>query len=321
MQSRHNQYDVTNTIDVTKVEPVCREVCRIYRSLYPKASTGLLEQAFADLGRLFHGHYPGYLACEAPYHDLQHTLDVTLAATRLLYGYEASHQGRERLGRMGMLIGIVCAMFHDAGYIRRKEDDNGHRHGAELTSKHVSRGCKFLQLYLPTIGLAHISRICVRLLHFTGYEVPVHVIDIAAPRLRLIGQMVGSADLIAQMADRCYLEKCRDRLYAEFVASGMASSDQPGGGYASGEELLSKTPLFFQHVMHDRLEGDFGSVYRYLEVFFADEGRDLYMEAIQKNQEHLEELLSQGDLSKLRREPNWTLNPDIPMLDLRRYRK
>jgi len=318
MESRQSDYDVTNTIDVTKAEPVCREVCRIYKSVYPDAPTEALERAFVDLERLFFGRYPGYLACEAPYHDLQHTLDVTLAAARLLCGYELSHIGRERLGRLGMLLGIICALFHDAGYIRREKDDCGH--GAELTPQHVSRGRTFLHHYLPTIGLGHATEICARLLHFTGYEMKVDEIAIADPRLRLIGKMMGSADLLAQMADRCYLEKCRDRLYAEFVASGMASSDQPGGGYASGEELLSKTPLFFQHVMRDRLEGDFSGVYHYLERFFAD-GKNLYMEAIHKNQEHLEELLSQGDLSKLRRSPGWTLHSDVPMLDIRHYKE
>ena len=37
-----------------------------------------------------------------------------------------------------------------------------------------------------------------------------------------VGHLLGTADMIAQMADRCYLEKCRDRLYAEFVLGGVA---------------------------------------------------------------------------------------------------
>jgi hypothetical protein len=40
---------------------------------------------------------------------------------------------------------------------------------------------------------------------------------------RRLGNMLGTADIIAQMADRCYLEKCRDRLFPEFVAGGLAS--------------------------------------------------------------------------------------------------
>ena len=39
--------------------------------------------------------------------------------------------------------------------------------------------------------------------------------------------------MIAQMADRCYLEKCRDRLYAEFVLGGVALPIGANGGRAS----------------------------------------------------------------------------------------
>ena len=42
------------------------------------------------------------------------------------------------------------------------------------------------------------------------------------PRDIKLGHLLGTADMIAQMADRCYLEKCRDRLYPEFVLGGVA---------------------------------------------------------------------------------------------------
>src|SRR5215472_7209847 len=57
-----------------------------------------------------------------------------------------------------------------------------------------------------------------------GYEVPFEHIEakVADPRDIMVGHLLGTADMIAQMADRCYLEKCRDRLYAEFVLGGVA---------------------------------------------------------------------------------------------------
>ncbi|HXH72628.1 MAG TPA: hypothetical protein VNI58_07445 [Mariprofundaceae bacterium] len=319
MLGRRSEFDVTNTINVTDVDEVCREVCRLYVALYPDAPTDALQQAFTDMGKLFRGEYPGYLACEAPYHDLQHTLDVTLAMARLLYGYEHSQRNGGQIGQLGVLLGLICALFHDSGYIRRSSGER-HKHGAELTTKHVSRGGVFLEEYLPTLGLGHAAHICTKLLHFTGYEMPVREISLDDPRLRLIGKMIGTADLLAQMADRCYLEKCRDRLYPEFVASGMASPDRPGGGYASGEELLRKTPGFFRHVMDERLDGDFDGVYRYMEHFFSG-GRNLYMEAIHNNQQFLGTVMAQEDMSLLRRSPAWTLNPDIPPLDIDKYNK
>ena len=66
--------------------------------------------------------------------------------------------------------------------------------------------------------------------------------------------------MIAQMADRCYLEKCRDRLYAEFVLGGMALPIAANGGrqvhYASGLDLLRQTPEFVAETRAKRLDGD-----------------------------------------------------------------
>jgi len=320
MNGRRTEYDVTNRINVTEVEPVCREVCRLYSELYPDRGVDTLRQAFTDMGRLFRGEYPGYMPCEAPYHDLQHTLDVTLAAARLLTGYERSRLGsNDAIGQLGVLLGLICALFHDSGYIRRREGDDS-SHGAELTRTHVSRGGEFLSEYLPSIGLAHAVSLCTRLLHFTGYEMAVGEIQVDDPRLRLIGMLIGSADLLAQMADRCYLEKCRDRLYPEFVASGMASYDQPSGGFASSEDLICKTPAFFKHVMEDRLNGDFEGVFHHMEDYFGD-GRNPYMEAIQQNRRYLDGVIRRCNLSMLRRCPIWTLNPDVPEVELERYQQ
>ena len=73
------------------------------------------------------------------------------------------------------------------------------------------------------------------------------------PVLRRIGEILGTADIIAQMSDRCYLEKCHDRLYPEFVLGGIARRKRPDGQikviYKSGKDLLSKTPAFYVNAM------------------------------------------------------------------------
>jgi len=107
------------------------------------------------------------------------------------------------------------------------------------------------------------------------------------------------------MADRCYLEKCRDRLYNEFVVGGVAVENAAPGEYMvrykSGEDLLKKTPMFYQQVMRDRLNSKFNRVYRYIEVLYN--GRNPYIEAIRSNITHLVRILQSGDWSLLRREP------------------
>ncbi len=307
MRNRRSEYDVTDSVNVTDPRAVCREVCRLYSELYPSVPLAPLEQAFEDMERLFRGEYRGYLACDAPYHDLQHSLDVTLAMMRLIHGHEQQSTRDEAIGHFGALLGIISALFHDSGYIRRWSDSR-HANGSEYTSTHVSRGGRFLAEYLPTLGLGHAVTICAHLLHFTGYEMAVADIPLDDARLRRLGKMMGTADLLAQMSDRCYLEKCRDRLYPEFVLSGLASPQAPGGGYSSPEELMHKTPLFFSHVKK-RLSQDFRNVHRFLETFFG--AGNLYIKEMLNNNNYLKKVLEKDDLSLLRRNPPWTLNREI----------
>jgi hypothetical protein len=111
------------------------------------------------------------------------------------------------------------------------------------------------------------------------------------------------------MADRCYLEKCRDRLYNEFVIGGVAVENAKPGEYMvrykSGEDLLKKTPTFYQQIMRDRLNAKFNRVYRYIEVVYN--GENPYVDAITSNITHLVRILESGDWTLLRREPAYYL--------------
>ncbi|HTD12451.1 MAG TPA: hypothetical protein VK676_10315, partial [Steroidobacteraceae bacterium] len=124
------------------------------------------------------------------------------------------------------------------------------------------------------------------------------------PRDITVGHLLGTADMIAQMADRCYLEKCRDRLYAEFVLGGVAlpfTQGYPQVKYASGLDLLRQTPEFVNEVRAKRLEGDFHGAYRYLEILYG--GRNPYLEAIERNVEYLCQVLRSENWQLLRRRP------------------
>ena len=98
MQYRRSDYDVTNTVQVSSVPAVKRAVEELYSQTWPSGKVERLETAFSDFERLFNGHFPGYLGCDTVYHDLQHSLDDTLAMARLLAGYDRSHAVEQRLG-------------------------------------------------------------------------------------------------------------------------------------------------------------------------------------------------------------------------------
>jgi hypothetical protein len=308
MAYRGNDYDVSAQFDTTDPRVVNDEVRRVYRELYPDAPTELLDRAFLDLTRLYRGEYPGYHPCDTAYHDVQHVLDVTLAMARLIDGYERSRIGTEPFGASLFRLGVITALFHDMGYVRELNDLK-HRNGAEHTLTHVSRGAAFLRTYLPKIGMPEMAEIAAQLIHFTGYETPVGRIDVPSPIYRLLGSMLGSADIIAQMADRCYLEKCRDRLYPEFVAGGLATRRDAEGMeevvFASGEDLVIKTPQFFRGASK-RLNLDLGGCYSYAQKHFG--GQNLYVEELQKNIRFAQEIGKDNDPSILKRKPPETLS-------------
>jgi hypothetical protein len=303
MNFRRSEFDVTNRINTT--DPVCvkLEVDRIFRSLYTRPNSPTLNRAFDDMVRLYRGEFPGYAKCDTGYHDLQHVLDVTLAMARLLDGYERSRGEEARhVPERLFELGAICALYHDIGYIRRVGDTK-HRNGAEYTRVHVSRGARFLRDYLPIIGMPEYAEVAGQIVHFTGYERPVSSIRVPDPIFRLLGSLLGSADIIAQMSDRCYLEKCRDRLYPEFVAGGIARTRTERGEevvlFESADDLLRKTPTFFQNASQ-RLDVDLGGAYRFAQTHFG--GQNLYMEAVKQNIRFVERSAEAGDIV-LRRQP------------------
>ncbi len=295
--------DVSGKIDVTDPRSVSAAVLAIFQQRYPGHDFSIVQRLYEDFAALYRGELTGFHACDTRYHDIQHVLDVSLAMARLLDGYEANCQGQpdRALGAELAIIGMIVALFHDSGYIRRANETDI-KHGAEYTKIHVSRSAQFMAEYLPLIDRADIIELTGKLVHFTGYEFSPEQIDIDDSRLRVLGGLVGTADVIAQMADPAYLEKCRDRLYPEFEMGGIARQTLADGSekviYKSAEDLLVKTPQFIKSTITDRLDGHFAGLYQHVAAHFG--GRNLYMDALENNCRHLEALLEKNDRSLLR---------------------
>ncbi len=305
LQDRRNDFDVTDTVQVSSVSAVRDEVKALFSLNYPGESFDRLWLAFYDFDRLFSGRFPGYLGCDTTYHDKQHSLDMTLAMARLVIGYERTASEELQLGPERAEMGLITSLFHDSGYIRHIDRDRSFNNGAEFTRCHVTRSADFLRSYLPHIGLGEQVNVASQIVHFTGYEIDLDHIELDDPRDSFCGHLLGTADLIAQMADRCYLEKCRDRLFSEFVLGGVAIDEAKPGEYQilyeSAEDLLRKTPQFVNNSAFLRLDNAFGKAYRYLEVLFA--GKNPYLDSIKHNMQHLDRVIDADDFSLLRRSP------------------
>ena len=304
--ARRSDFDVTDTVQVSSPSAVRAAVESLFVATWPDLPLAALQRSFEHFELLFAGQVPGYHGVDTVYHDRQHTLDITLALARLLVGYERQVDVRVRLGGERAVAGLITGLFHDVGYLRRT-DERDSRNGAEFTRVHVSRGARFLEEFLPAVGLAHWVPVAREVIHFTGYEIPAAEIEARLQDARdiAVGHLLGTADMIAQMADRCYLEKCRDRLYAEFVLGGVALPTAPDGRtqvkYASGLDLLRQTPEFVEEVRKKRLDGEFHAAYRYLEILYG--GRNPYIESIDRNIGFLRRVLRSENWRLLRRRP------------------
>jgi len=300
---RRSDFDVTDTVQVSSPAAVREAALQLYSDTWPGAPTERLQTALADFERLFTGQTPGYLGVDTVYHDLQHSQDVVLAMARLMAGYEKSHPEGPHIGAERGLMGMITALFHDSGYIR-ETGESSIPNGAMFTRNHVTRSARYLGRYLPSAGLDHWVPVATRIVHFTGYEIPLDLVRVGDVRDRTVGHLLGTADMLAQMADRCYLEKCRDRLYAEFVLGDVAVHAGNGGLkvlYGSGLDLLRQTPKFIESTIDNRLGKAFGHAYRYVEPLFG--GDNPYMNAIRQNVEYLNALTRGSRWPMLRRNP------------------
>jgi len=313
MNERHSQYDVSNTIKVTDTQAVCDAVCDIFHSCYLATDDSRIRQAFEDFDNLFEGHYSGFNACDTFYHDKQHTLDMTLAVARLIDGHERQSDRVHTFGAQLTILTIITALFHDSGYIRKTHDQKSYN-GAQYTPIHVSRSANFLTNYLHMIGMPEFADISANMVHYTGYEVSPEDIKLPDEKLHLLGYMLGTADLIAQMSDRCYLEKCKDRLFPEFELGGMTHTKDKNGQsiilFESANDLLIKTPTFYNIEVKSRLDNLFQQVYKYAEAHFGND--NLYLVYLDKNIQHIESLIATNQLDTLRRLP--PKNPGITQL-------
>ncbi len=308
---RRSDFDITDKIRTTDPIEVGDEVMRLFLGLYPSGKFSPIGRAFKDLSLLYHGKHHDYHPCDTGYHDIQHVLDVTLTMARLLDGYERSRKRQAPLPQTYFTVGVITALFHDFGYLRRR-NDHKHRYGAEYTLTHVTRGSHFLRDYLPRIGLKQYAMAASQMVHFTGYERKAETIRLDDPVMRHVGEILGTADIVAQMSDRCYLEKCRDRLYPEFLLGGLTRRTLPNGRtvtlYNSGSDLVRKTPGFYLNAMK-RLDQQLHRAYLYAEKLFG--GQNLYIEEMQRNVKYAEVAASDPEHELLRRNPPTTLLPSV----------
>lgn len=266
----------------------------IVQSINPDFDFSEVRGVFDDVLRLFNGSYPGYTRIQTPYHDLRHTLDVFMCAVRLLHGV---HLSGDPLSDEEIALIMVAALLHDMGYAQQTSEAEGS--GAQHTRIHIPRGIAFMEQNLGKWHLPATWDVPLTLiLRCTDLGHKLSSIDFPDQRIRLLGQIVGSADMVGQMADRAYLEKLLF-LYLEFKEAEF-------GNYQNMHDLLKKTRIFYELIM-ETLDGELGGVYHCLSQHFKawlGIDRNFYLESIERNIVYLDKVITLNEtewLSRLKR--------------------
>ncbi|MBU0991499.1 MAG: hypothetical protein KJ737_03305 [Proteobacteria bacterium] len=264
---------------------VIKEVRHILDAILPGIDFSMVIAAFNMTVDLYEGRFPGYQACNTDYHDLRHTTDTIIAMVRLIHG--ASIKGQRFTDRQ-IMLGMITALFHDAGYILEEFDNEGT--GAKYTAFHVDRSMAFLGRFGEDLGLDHSEIVDgQQIILCTDLEAKIPEIRFSSKEIELLGKMLGVADLFAQMADRTYLEKLKF-LYSEFKEGQI-------GDYTSEIDLLKKTVGFYDFI-ETRVKTILSGTDKYMKPHFAQRwgiSEDLYHKSISNQKAYLKKILANPD--------------------------
>ncbi len=212
---------------------------------------GSLEVANSSIiawaGRMALEHFAN---SDALYHNMEHTIMVTLVGQEILRGKHIRDGGVSHRDWLNFIISLLC---HDIGHIRgicREDRDGQYSTGtrgefitlpagstdAGMSPYHVDRGKLFIRERFGGHGIIDAEVIAANI-ELTRFPVPDnkdHQSTTSYPAL------IRAADLIGQLADPHYLRKL-PALFYEFQETGV--NEQLG--YRSPADLRQSYPSFY----------------------------------------------------------------------------
>ncbi len=191
---------------------------------------------------------------DALYHDVEHTLMVTLAGQEILLGKHIREGGITPEDWLHFMVSLLC---HDIGYVRGVcigdgggayvIDQTGNTYSppegasdASLTPYHIERGKIFVRERFSQLDMLDVDRVIAGL-ELTRFPVP----DVGDARdTSDTAGLVRAADLIGQMGDPNYMRKI-NRLFHEFDETGASKKM----GFNSPADLAAGYSNFFFHAV------------------------------------------------------------------------
>jgi hypothetical protein len=192
---------------------------------------------------------------DALYHNVEHTIMVTLVGQEILKGKHLREGGVMPYDWLHFVISLLC---HDIGFVRgvcrddRLDSLTTGVHGdtislppgatdAALAPYHVDRGKRFIHERFGSHDIIDAEIIALNI-ERTRFPIPN---DTDHQGTADYPGLVRAADLIGQLADPHYLRKLA-ALFYEFAETGMNAQL----GYTSPADLRNAYPMFFWNVVH-----------------------------------------------------------------------
>jgi hypothetical protein len=206
---------------------------------------------------------------DAAYHDVNHTIMVTLVGQEILRGQHISVGGVAPRSWLHFIVALLC---HDIGYVRgicRGDGDGRYvtnmdgetvalpdgATDASMTPYHVARSKLFVRERFGKVALSQLDTLVIEA-NIENTRFPVPKDEQHAPTSDYPG-LLRAADLIGQLADINYLRKT-SALFNEFRETGMNDILK----YKSAADLRVNYPQFYWHVVRPYI----GEALRYLQV-------------------------------------------------------
>lgn len=283
------------------------EILVLLHEINPALDGNLFRKVHTDITRFYSGKHPLFQTHTIVYHTFRHTLMVVLAATRLLHGLH--HEGLT-FSSSHIIQSIISAYFHDIGMLQR----TGAKVNAKVHLHHEIHSAAILDNYLENFGS---TSYCKKFREECGFIISCTNLEWqpdtppqqtpsmdAASSLAICGRVVATADILAQMADRYYIESL-PLLFEEKLGQGIAE-------HQTALELMRRTIDFHETIIKRRLETTLGDLASAMKTHFRVRwgiDKNLYLENISLNLQYLQKLTEQCGNDKecwkkhLRRKP------------------
>lgn len=275
---------LANLVQMESPQAVLAEVLTTVSCFAGDADLPALRHAFDQTVALYRGGWEETKGCNTEYHNLKHVTDCFLAMARLLHGAVET----------GFIIstrqvhqGLVSALLHDVGYLQNREDSTGT--GAKFTVNHVRRSMDFMQRHFREFGIDESEvHACLTMIHATDLACDLATIPFQDDATGQIGRILAAADVLAQMADRTYLEK----LLFLFYELDEAKIDE----YCDELDLLKCSKAFYDR-MADRFTTQLACADQLMIHHFKARwniDQDLYRQAIANQRDYLMKILEKA---------------------------